>query len=107
MPTEDLKKKFQSQGYIVMNNIFDQKLLDLVTQYVFFDQMADESNAFYGDKQTLHAYSKYGDPLMETLLIELLPIVEKNTGLSLYPTYSYYRMYYDGDDLLLHKDREA
>jgi hypothetical protein len=33
--------------------------------------------------------------------------VEENTGLSLYPTYSYYRLYKPGDDLLPHTDRPA
>ena len=42
---------------------------------------------------------------METLLKEVLPIMEKETGLKLIPTYSYARIYKKGDILHRHKDR--
>jgi hypothetical protein len=34
-------------------------------------------------------------------------VMEENTGLTLYPTYSYYRVYRPGAELLIHKDRES
>jgi hypothetical protein len=42
---------------------------------------------------------------METLLENLLPLMEKNTGLKLNPNYSYARIYKKGDILKRHKDR--
>ena len=42
---------------------------------------------------------------METLLKEVMPIMEKETGLKLIPTYSYARIYKKGDILHRHKDR--
>lgn len=106
---ESLNNKdiFKNTGYCKVSKVFDQKFLDIITQYVFFDQMKEENSKFYGDPQAMYAYSKYGDPLMETILLELRHIIEKNTGYSLHPTYSYYRMYYDGDDLEIHTDRES
>jgi hypothetical protein len=44
---------------------------------------------------------------MESLLLQLKPIMEKSTGLSLYPTYSYFRVYRPGDTLAPHKDRSS
>jgi hypothetical protein len=44
---------------------------------------------------------------MESLLIYALPIVKKNTGLQLFPTYSVYRTYGSGDKLDRHKDRPS
>lgn len=43
----------------------------------------------------------------ETLLKVCLPKVEKITGLDLYPTYSYSRLYQTGNELKKHKDRES
>jgi hypothetical protein len=42
---------------------------------------------------------------METLLVKLLPVMEKETGLKLNPNYSYARIYKKGDVLHRHKDR--
>ena len=42
---------------------------------------------------------------METLLQEVKPVMEKHTGLKLSETYSYARIYKNGDVLASHKDR--
>ena len=44
---------------------------------------------------------------METLLLNLQPLIEKETGISVYPTYSFYRVYRPGDELVIHKDRPS
>ena len=49
----------------------------------------------------------YGDPLMEALLINKNSHMEELTGLSLKPTYAFWRMYTKFSDLKPHKDREA
>jgi hypothetical protein len=49
----------------------------------------------------------YADPLMESLLINKNLEMEKFTGLSLKPTYAYWRMYTKFADLKPHKDRPA
>jgi adenosyl cobinamide kinase/adenosyl cobinamide phosphate guanylyltransferase len=38
-------------------------------------------------------YSHYADQVMETLLVKMLPVMAKETGLDLVPTYSYARIY--------------
>jgi hypothetical protein len=59
----------------------------------------------WNDEQVPETYSHYSDIVMETLLIKLLPVMEKETGLKLNPNYSYARIYKKGDILKRHKDR--
>ena len=59
------------------------------------------------DKQIPNTYSHYADPVMETLLVKMLPIMKKHTELDLIPTYSYARIYKNGDELKRHKDRPS
>jgi alkylated DNA repair dioxygenase AlkB len=57
------------------------------------------------NEQIPNTYSCYSDIAMETLLLKCLPIMEETTGLNLYPSYSYARIYKKGDELKRHKDR--
>ena len=60
-----------------------------------------------GDSQVPGTPSSYGDFMLDGLLVDLLPEVERATGLALFPTYSYFRMYKHGDALAKHTDRPA
>ena len=53
----------------------------------------------WADKQVPNTYSHYADPVMETLLMKVLPVMQQETGLQLIPTYSYARIYKQGDIL--------
>ena len=59
----------------------------------------------FSDKQVPNTYSIYGDPVFDTLLMKVLPVMKKETGLDVVPTYSYARIYKNGDVLARHKDR--
>ena len=59
------------------------------------------------DEQVPNTYSHYADQVMETLLVKMLPVMAKETGLDLVPTYSYARAYKRGDELKKHKDRPS
>ena len=61
----------------------------------------------WGDTQIPNTYSIYGDPAFDTLLMKMLPVMKKETGLDVVPTYSYARMYKKGDELKKHKDRPS
>tara|TARA_R110000772_G_scaffold33787_2_gene82220 strand:- start:987 stop:1544 length:558 start_codon:yes stop_codon:yes gene_type:complete len=63
---------------------------------------------FFGDEQSNNFDTEiYADPLMESLLINKNGKMEKLTGVSLKPTYSFWRMYTKFTDLEPHKDRHA
>jgi hypothetical protein len=59
------------------------------------------------DEQIPNTYSHYADNVMETLLMKVLPVMQQETGLELIPTYSYARIYKNGDILHKHKDRPS
>ena len=59
------------------------------------------------DEQIPNTYSIYGDPVFDTLLMKVLPIMNRETGLEVVPTYSYARIYKKGDILHKHKDRPS
>ena len=63
---------------------------------------------YYEDPKTgqiPNTYSAYANIAMETLLLKCQPVMEKATGLKLYPAYTYARIYKKGDELKRHKDR--
>jgi hypothetical protein len=57
------------------------------------------------EEQIPDTYSQYSNIAMETLMLKCQPIMEKTTGLKLYPAYTYARIYKKGDELKRHKDR--
>ena len=59
------------------------------------------------NEQIPNTYSCYSDIAMETLLLKCQPVMEKTTGLKLYPAYTYARIYKKGDELKRHKDRSS
>ena len=75
--------------------LFDQKYISPFTEYF----------GAWNDGQVPNTYSHYSDIAMETLLEEVKPVMEKHTGIELSPTYSYARIYKEGDILARHKDR--
>ncbi len=96
-------KEFSKNGYTIIRGALSKDLVDLATQYTLFDEIQDlciDTFQVYG------AHGKYADPLVESLLTQLQTTVEKNTGLELYPTYSFYRVYRPGHELIPHKDRK-
>lgn len=95
---------FKKNGYCVIESAISPELRDFVTQYALFDEM---QNFTAVDQQVPDAHSVYGDPAMETMLLHLQKIIEENTGLTVEPTYSYYRVYRNGDRLDNHTDRPS
>lgn len=59
-----------------------------------------------GDGQVVKSVGIYGDPAFDTLMLMCLSSVEEVVGKKLLPTYTYARIYFNGADLLPHKDRD-
>ena len=57
------------------------------------------------NEQIPNTYSQYSNMAMETLMLKCQPKMEEVTGLKLYPSYTYARIYKKGDELKRHKDR--
>jgi hypothetical protein len=98
------EEEFLRKGYTVVRGAVSREIVDLATQYALFDEMQD----FRPDPmQVVGAHAKYADPVMESLLLKLQPVIENNTGIKVEPTYSFYRVYRPGDELVPHKDRPS
>jgi len=96
-------------SYELTNFIFNYFLLkrDAVNYIYKNNLVAEEVFGTWKDQQVPNVYSHYADFVMETLLMEVIPIIKKQVNLDLIPTYSYARIYEKGSILKRHKDRPS
>nr|BAR32046.1 putative ferrochelatase [uncultured Mediterranean phage uvMED] len=97
-------------SYDLANFIFNYFLLKKdAVEFMYKNNIHSESSILgtWKDQQIPNTYSCYGDFVMDTLLMKVLPIMKQQTGLDLIPTYSYARAYKKGDILKRHKDRPS
>jgi len=95
------KKRFAKYGYFLKRNLVDTTKLD---DYL---RLLQSSGMGQNDFQVPGAVAFYKNYLFEELLVGLKPTIQEYTGLKLYETYSYARLYSIGDELPPHTDREA
>ena len=105
--------------YQVIKNAISYELANFIYNYFLLKRDAIkymyDNNILYDmglhgtwkDEQIPNTYSHYADHVMETLLMKVLPKMQQETGLELVPTYSYARIYKQGDILHKHKDRPS
>ena len=111
-------KNFKINKYCVIEKAIDPKIANFVYNYFLMKRQVAKKMfdaryispfatefGVWNDEQVPNTYSHYADIAMETLLLAVQPIMEKQTGLKLIPTYSYARIYKKGDILHRHKDR--
>jgi hypothetical protein len=98
---------FKDKKYVQVNNVLSQELIKLASTYALLDERNDLSLEEGDNPQIHNSHSQYADTLMESFLLFLHPILERNTGLNLYPAYSYYRVYRPGANLVKHVDRPS
>ena len=97
--------EFRDKGYRPLANLIEPPLADFLWSYVhtkFASLLLS-----HGDPMLPTTPKGYGDPAFDGLLEHLRPRIEEASGLALYPTYSYFRLYKRGDVLLRHRDRPA
>jgi hypothetical protein len=110
---ENPKELFQSKGYLIIRDFFEAKSLYEYSRWAGDRYLRGEDTnkpVVYGIRNDLADISRIGfyrDPVMEQILIKLLPKVEALVGLELYKTYSFWRLYKKGDILRKHRDRYA
>lgn len=113
-----MKEEFKKNNFLILKQAISEELSDFCYQYFLLKRQVaktlfeskqispfTEYFGSWGDGQVPETYSHYSDIVMETLLVKLLPFMEKETGLKLNPNYSYARIYKKGDILKRHKDR--
>ena len=90
--------------YKLIKNFFNQDELKILDKYCY--NKLDENKDYEVDIQSFSP-AWYYDPLMNSLLDVKLPLVEKESNLKLFPTYTYWRYYVFGATLFKHIDRPA
>jgi len=111
---------FKEHKYLIIRNAISFELANFAFNYFLMKRDATEwmhKNNYvseftpgfgtWKDQQVPNTYSVYGDTFMETLMMKVLPVMEKHTKLKLLPTYTYTRAYKKGDVLKRHKDRPS
>ena len=114
-----MNNEFKQKKYHVIKQAISSDLANFCFNYLLLKR--DAANFMYSnniiadtgmwgtwkDAQVPGVYSHYADPVMETLLMKVLPVMKEQTGLDLIPTYSYTRVYTKGSILWRHKDRPS
>ena len=111
---------FKTKKYQVIRGALPKGMANFIFNYMMLQRDAVDfmvknnkvnlANPFIGtreDRQVPGAYAKYGDWVMETLLMYMIPIMKQRTGMELIPTYTYTRLYEKGNILHRHKDRPS
>ena len=111
---------FKNNNYKVIRSGIAPNVANFVYKYFFLKRMVAKTffqkkyiSPFtkdwgtFDDPQIPDTYCQYGDIAMDTLLREALPVMKEETEMNLIPTYSYARLYKNGDILPRHKDRPS
>jgi|APSaa5957512535_1039671.scaffolds.fasta_scaffold02695_9 hypothetical protein len=93
---------FHNKGFHVVRNLISKDEATIINKHLY-----KKNIEILDDAQLSNTPSFYRDKLSQELQIKLLPKIEKHTDLKLFKTYTYARIYKNGDILRIHKDREA
>ena len=99
-------KTIKNFKYKLIKNFLTQEEIKLLNNYCAIKHRANFDSFDFDQNNNGDTYF-YGDPLMESLMINKLQLIQKETELELLPTYAYWRMYTMFADLEKHKDRPA
>lgn len=95
---------YASHGYRVLRGVIDPGSMKLLSTYAL---LCTNQADYFKPEPKLTAVARYADPLAESILLHVQPAVERTTGLKLYPSYSYLRIYGPLAELPRHVDRPS
>ena len=111
---------FKDKKYVVVKKMIPKEVANFLHHYLLRKRQTvkflmdndwfspfDQTWGSWDDAQMPNTYSHYSDMAMETLLQRVKFPAERSTGLKLVETYSYVRVYKQGDILHRHKDRPS
>tara|TARA_R100000935_G_C2820308_1_gene159451 strand:+ start:931 stop:1548 length:618 start_codon:yes stop_codon:yes gene_type:complete len=116
------KNKFLKDKYLIIRNFVPKNISKFLFSY-FVNKRTTAQHLFstkyispfekifgtFGDSQIKNkkTFCMYGDIAMDTLLYNSLSSLSKSIDMELFPTYSFGRIYSQGDELHKHKDRPS
>lgn len=104
MQKNNNKELFDKNGFVFIKNATDKMTCDFLSDFAF--GMIKNGHG-YSDEQVPTAMTIKKNQVFSLLNLQMREKIEAITGLELYPTYSYARVYKKGDELKHHVDREA
>jgi hypothetical protein len=98
-------QEFKEKKYVHLKNVLDEQSCKNLTEYLK-DLVKEQQTV--KDPQCPNSEAIHGAEQFDKLLESLTPYFEEKSGLKLYPTYSYARLYnQQGEELKNHRDRPA
>jgi hypothetical protein len=83
-------------------------LFEYLRLYEYTQRLQNNEKSFEQDFQVLGSFAVgHGDLVFDSLMKTAKPKMEYYTGLDLFPTYSYTRLYKPGNELKIHRDRPS
>ena len=122
IPQHPASIHFNEFKWVKIDNFISKEMADILYHHVKLSALrasyVDENTTFdkpfiehyfghFKDIQAMGDYSRYSDPIFETLLDLSTPKISELVGKELFPTYSYNRLYTTGTELERHIDRES
>ena len=100
---------FERQGHALIKGALDKEMAKFLYDYlVLTTRIAQLEGRCSGDGQVPDSLNATGeDGVFETLMWKMHEKMQLSTGLELLPTYSYRRLYCNGNVLHKHKDRPS
>jgi hypothetical protein len=113
MDNKEITKTFKEKGYVLVKNFIPKDTADYLFNYLRFSTHASvlagkTREIVHGDIQVPGSWgSRHGDLALDALMKMMKPKMEQITGLELWPTYTYTRLYRPGNILEKHTDRPS
>lgn len=114
---------FETHGWVKIEKYISKEMCDFLYFYtklsakrlLYVESVLDDYNSsqyrnVYGtfeDSQAPSSFSSYGDLVFDTLLASSTQSISNIINKKLIPTYSYYRLYVEGNELVKHVDRKS
>ena len=103
-----MSNMFKEKGYEVVKGFLEPGFIEFIHEYVYTKiRGGTDAHVAYGDMQSPNSFALYGDALMDTILSMSCKMMSDISGKNLLPTYSYTRLYQQGDELEAHTDRDS
>ena len=107
----ELSDSFDKDSYVSVNNFIAPDIVKTISTYMEYcvnqNSYKDNLSDTEREKDKVSRFSRYADPLIETILADKLTEISKIVGKELHPTYSYSRVYVGNNVLDAHVDRPS
>jgi hypothetical protein len=107
-----MNHEFEKNGYYVARNFFSKELISIAADYFAIKYNVakfsnDEKSSIVNHSDVADSYTFYNDTLCESILLASGQKISNLLKLNIAPTYTYARIYEEGDVLVPHRDRSA